>query len=157
GAVIIIYATVVGVMQTAHEGEFMGKKWGGIWVPIRTVLGIATLVPTASGFSAIQLVMMWVILQGVGAANFLWATTLGAIEIFGSPYAQADVNPPTNGLKSKLQDLFKALACDATAKISAKDPTNTPGGGYYCQATEGGGNNCSATYRLTGDVSEITF
>src|SRR5688500_1419300 len=44
GALIIIYVTVIGVMQTAHEGEFMGKKWNSIWVPLRTVLGIATLI-----------------------------------------------------------------------------------------------------------------
>src|SRR3990167_9445363 len=69
GAFVVVYVTVVGVMMTAHEGEFMGKKWNNIWIPIRTVLGIGALVPTASGYSGLQIIMMWVIIQGIGAAD----------------------------------------------------------------------------------------
>src|SRR5689334_9138292 len=53
GALIIVYTTIMGVMQTAHEGEFLGKKWHKLWTPLRMVFGIATLVPTSSGYSAI--------------------------------------------------------------------------------------------------------
>src|SRR5829696_5220696 len=67
-ALVVLYTTIVGVMQTAHEGEFMGKKWNNIWIPIRMVFGIAFLVPTGSGYSVLQMIMMWVIVQGIGAA-----------------------------------------------------------------------------------------
>src|SRR3990167_9040734 len=59
GALIVLYITVMGVIMTAHEGEFM-KKWNSLWTPIRAVGGIAALVPTSSGFSGIQIIMMWV-------------------------------------------------------------------------------------------------
>jgi hypothetical protein len=156
GVLIIIYVTVVGVMQTAHEGEFMGKKFDSLWVPIRTVIGIAALIPTVSGFSAIQIVMMWVILQGVGAANFLWATALGAIDVLGSPYAQSkvDINPPTGGIKPNLQTLFAALACEATSQITAKDPTGTAA--YYCQANPGD-SSCKPNYTINPDKTTINF
>ena len=74
--IVLTIGALVGVMLTAHEGEFMGKKWNNIWIPIRTVLGIGLLVPMGSGYSAIQIVMMWVILQGIGAANTVWNTAL---------------------------------------------------------------------------------
>ena len=69
---MLVYITIVGVIATAHEGEFMGKKWNNIWIPIRAVLGVALLVPTSAGFCGIQIIMMWVIVQGIGAADTLW-------------------------------------------------------------------------------------
>ena len=65
GVLVVTYTTVVGLFATAAEGEFLGKKWSGIWVPIRTVIGIAGLFPSSNGYCAIQVVLMWFILQGV--------------------------------------------------------------------------------------------
>jgi defect in organelle trafficking protein DotA len=72
GAFMIVYTTVVGLLATAHEGEFMGKKWSGLWVPLRSLFGIAALFPTASGYSGLQIAMMWIVIQGVGAADTVW-------------------------------------------------------------------------------------
>src|SRR3990167_7379311 len=49
GAFIIIYTTIMGVIMTAHEGEFMGKKFQSLWTPLRMVIGIAGLVPISGG------------------------------------------------------------------------------------------------------------
>lgn len=144
GAFIVLYTTVVGVMMTAHEGEFMGKKWNNIWIPIRTVFGIAALVPTGSGYSAIQIVVMWVIVQGIGLADMIWSTALSYINIAGSPYAQQIILRPSD-LKAPLENLFKALTCDATAHITKVDPekiafddaTKSKKGGYFCQINSG--------------------
>src|SRR5579863_7588548 len=76
GAFMIVYTTVVGLLATAHEGEFMGKKWSGLWVPLRSLIGIVALFPTTTGYSALQVIIMWCIVQGVGAANLLWTTVL---------------------------------------------------------------------------------
>src|SRR3990167_7189494 len=103
GALIVLYVTVVGVMLTAHEGEFMGKKWNNIWIPIRTVLGIGLLVPMGSGYSAIQIVMMWVILQGVGAANTVWNTALGYAANVGT---MKGITIPTTNSTSAIKALL---------------------------------------------------
>lgn len=63
---VVIYTTVVGLLKAAHEGEFMGRQGNSMWTPLKMVLGIASLVPVASGYSVIQLVMMYVIIQGGG-------------------------------------------------------------------------------------------
>src|SRR5436190_18227075 len=54
GVLMVVYITVIGVLATAHEGQFFGKDWSGLWVPIKTVLGIVALFPTGSGYSIIQ-------------------------------------------------------------------------------------------------------
>lgn len=130
-AILVVYTTVVGVMATAHEGEFMGKKWNNIWIPIRMVLGIAALVPLGSGgYSLIQYVMMWVLVQGIGAADTLWATALAAVQQNGSIFAKPTI--PIVGVSSTMSQLYAGLVCDATARINAKDPTGSNNGGYYC-------------------------
>jgi conjugal transfer/type IV secretion protein DotA/TraY len=40
GTLIVVYATVVGVLKTAVEGEFLGRQWNSLWIPLRMVLGI---------------------------------------------------------------------------------------------------------------------
>ncbi|MDR0776855.1 MAG: DotA/TraY family protein, partial [Azonexus sp.] len=72
GGVLLSYGLIVGTMQTAHDGELLGKKWSSMWVPIRTSVGTAFIVPIGPGYCVIQYVVMWMVLQGVGAANLIW-------------------------------------------------------------------------------------
>ncbi len=90
-AVIITYIFITSILNTAHEGEFLGRKWSSIWVPLRTVTGIGLLLPKASGYSMIQVLVMWVIVQGVGAADHLWKTTLDYLQQSGA-VVQAEQN-----------------------------------------------------------------
>jgi len=74
--IIIIYTTVVSIVNTAHQGQFLGKSFDSMWMPLRTIAGYALIIPTASGYSMIQIFMMWVVLQGVGAADTVWNTVI---------------------------------------------------------------------------------
>ena len=69
GIIILLYTLVISTVNTAQEGELMGRKWSSIWIPMRSVMGTGLLVPTASGYSLIQILVLWIIVQGVGAAN----------------------------------------------------------------------------------------
>lgn len=80
GAFVVAYTTIIGTMATAHDGEFLGKKMNSLWVPLRTVMGIVGLVPMGSGYCAIQVVMMWFIVQGIAAADSLWLTVVNVAE-----------------------------------------------------------------------------
>ncbi len=71
GIIFAGYTTFVGILNTAGEGEMLGKGWSSIWVPIRTVAGIGLLVPTGSGYCVVQVFMMWLLVQGIGAADTL--------------------------------------------------------------------------------------
>lgn len=134
-ALMIVYITIVGVMQTAHEGEFM-KKWHGLWTPIRVVLGIGALFPTGAGYSGLQLIMMWVIVQGIGAADTLWNVALSYTAIMGSPYATTTL--PSTGVSDTMKGVFTGLVCDATFREKGPNPDTTGTGNYYCNQNPGG-------------------
>ena len=70
---ILSYIGAISIIHTAHEGEVMGKKWSSIWIPLRSASGLLLLAPVpGSGFSLLQVTVMWIILNGVGAADKVW-------------------------------------------------------------------------------------
>lgn len=66
---IVSFVTVMGVINTANDGEAFGKNWSSLWTPVRIVSGAAVLLPTGSGYSFIQLIVMMFSLWAVGFAN----------------------------------------------------------------------------------------
>ena len=134
GAILVTQTTVVGLLKTATEGEFLGKQWSSMWVPFRMVLGITTLFPTAAGYSVLQIVLMWVIIQGVGAADSLWTVVLNYVNVFGSPYSTVSL-PTTVDVTQNLKTLFIDLTCESSAKANFPITYPTDSGQhsyYYC-------------------------
>lgn len=72
-SLIVSYVAVMGTVNTANEGEAMGRNWSSVWTPVRIVSGGAVLLPTTSGFSFIQLIVMMFALWGVGLANSIFS------------------------------------------------------------------------------------
>lgn len=70
GIFILMYSIVAGVTQTAHEGQFMGKRFSSVWLPIRLVNGVALLIPVWGGMAAAQKIVLWfAAAMGIGLAN----------------------------------------------------------------------------------------
>lgn len=84
GGIVIMYTLIVGTMNTAHEGEMLGHKWSSIWIPVRATFGLALLLPKASGYCLIQIFVMWVVVQGVGAADRIWNSALSYLNRGGT-------------------------------------------------------------------------
>lgn len=146
GAVILVYTTVVGLLATAHEGEFLGKRWGGagaIWLPIRMVLGVGLLFPGASGYSAIQIIVMWIIVQGIAAADTLWTATLNYISTTTSPFGTFSQN--TTQVQTAMESLFQVLVCQESARatnystITVAETKPVIEYKWYCSTPEKGG------------------
>ena len=99
GAIVLLYLTVVGIVNTAWDGEALGKKWASPWVVARTAFGFAMLAPLKTGYSGIQIFVLWVVLQGVGAANLVWNTAIdyfdtgGQVVAVNSLYAGQEKQP----------------------------------------------------------------
>ena len=72
--IVIMYTVVMSIINTAHQGEFLGKKYDSMWVPLRSILGVIVIIPTHSGYSIIQLMLMWTVMQGIGAADHVWTS-----------------------------------------------------------------------------------
>lgn len=92
GGIIIMYTLIVSTMNTAHEGQMLGQKWSSIWIPARSTLGLALLIPKASGYCLMQIFVMWVVTQGVGAADKVWEAALGYLNR-GGVIIQSQGNP----------------------------------------------------------------
>lgn len=79
GMLFVGYTTVKGTVDSAHDGEILGKKMSSIWIPLRTVGGTALLLPLGSGYSLIQIGILWLALQGVGVADAVWKAAIEQI------------------------------------------------------------------------------
>ncbi|MDP3562242.1 MAG: type IVB secretion system protein DotA [Legionellaceae bacterium] len=96
GGIVVMYTLIVGTMNTAHEGQMLGQKWSSIWIPVRSTIGLAFLIPKASGYCLMQIFIMWVVVQGVGAADKIWDATLDYLNRGGSIVkAQISANSTT--------------------------------------------------------------
>lgn len=120
GSIILGYTTIVGTLNTAHEGEFLGKKWSSIWIPIRSAIGIVLLLPRATGYSTLQVLVMWVIVQGVGLADSVWNTALDYLRNGGVLVQQALPVTNNTGLSSNIGQIFVSEACMATLQNSLR-------------------------------------
>lgn len=118
GLFVIVYTVIVGLLTTAHEGEFLGKKFHGLWTPLRMVIGIMALIPTPVGYSGLQVILMWVFIQGVGAADTLWNTTLAYVNANGF-YGPMTDSPSTlqGNVESHMKQLFQGLTCLASVNL----------------------------------------
>ncbi|EBQ8239909.1 hypothetical protein B5591_22605 [Salmonella enterica] len=72
GGILAGYTMLAGTLHTANDGEMLGKKWSSLWIPIRTTLGVSMIMPIKGGFCAIQLIVVWLAVQGVGLADQTW-------------------------------------------------------------------------------------
>jgi len=77
----IVFSWILGrgVLDTAHEGEFLGRNKSSMWIPVRVAGATALLLPKASGYCVLQIGIMWLVVQGVGAADQVWNAALNYI------------------------------------------------------------------------------
>ena len=123
GSLIVSYVAVVGVINTANDGESMGRNWSSLWTPVRIVAGGASLLPTASGFSFIQLFAMMLALWGAGLANTIYTkgVEFGILDPSGIVGA---TNAPGSytGLREFARQYTAASYCARSANLLYADP-----------------------------------
>lgn len=119
GIIIVVYTSVVGTMNTAQEGEVLGKQWHTVLIPARVGFGIYLLLPTAGGYNWIQITVMWFIIQGIGAANTLWSKVIQANEQGGNIHQDTREIDLRNAM-SAVRQIFTANVC---MHVLNSDPT----------------------------------
>lgn len=96
----ISYSAVSSTLGYSSDGGNAGGK-SNPWVPLRLATGATLLTPVASGYSLIQLIVLWAVIQGVGLANHMWYKQVDLLTS-GLP-AGLDKNVKVD-IKSKLMD-----------------------------------------------------
>ena len=80
---LISYTVFSSVMGAAQDGGAMQGGKVSPWVTIRIVSGTSLLLPTFNGYSGIQVMVMYAVVQGVGFANSAWSTALDYMQQTG--------------------------------------------------------------------------
>lgn len=118
GGIVVTYTLIVGTMNTSHEGQFLGQKWSSIWIPLRSTIGLALLIPKSSGYCLMQIFVMWLVVQGVGAADKIWNAALNYLNMGGVIIgAQSNANPTTSGSKSALETIATGASRILTGQV----------------------------------------
>lgn len=108
GTIIVSYIGIVSTINTAQEGQTMGRKWSSIWLPMRSMLGMLLMVPApGTGYSMIQVAILWAILQGIGAADQVWNMVLDYLNTGISASGSVTID---EGEKTNLKNSGKTLA-----------------------------------------------
>lgn len=148
GGLIAAYTLVVGTAQTAQDGELLGRQWSSMWVPIRTVLGVGLTVPVSGGYCVAQLLVGFLIAQGVGLADGVWNAYLTS---FATPQGMApksrlpNVTELATGiLVSQVCMLSYNEVMKEAQSISSGDMAATSLGAGTRAYGLGGGSECGA-------------
>lgn len=126
-SLIVTYVAVMGAVNTANDGEAMGKSWSAFATPLRIVAGGAVLLPTASGYSFIQMLVLMISLWGVGFANGMYkiGMTVGIMKPAGiveSSYVPGNYY----GMRQFAKDYLEVAYCARQANTIYKDPLGNP-------------------------------
>ena len=69
GGILLLFILGIGVTNSANDGEVFGRNWSPTWTSLRVVFGMGILMPSAAGYSFIQVFVLMISLWGVGLAN----------------------------------------------------------------------------------------
>lgn len=117
------YLLVKKLTQTAHDGNVFDSQKNTLWMPIRTVLGVAFIVPTANGWSLSQLVMLWAASSmGIGIANM---GSDAALEAFGQGTSMV-IQPTAPSTRTLATGLYENSLCmhSINAGLAAAQASN---------------------------------
>ncbi|MHA6860390.1 DotA/TraY family protein [Ralstonia pseudosolanacearum] len=101
GGILAGYTILAGTLNTAHDGEMLGKKFSSVWIPIRYSVGTALVLPVVGGgYCVMQALVMWLVVQGIGLADTVWSGFMS------NPTAAANTTVQTN--RNDMIDIAKA-------------------------------------------------
>lgn len=130
--VIAVWWMLVAVINTSHQGN-IGQRYGGPWSPLRIVFAIAFNAPAFSGFSALQVVILFFAGFGIWTANQTFAVASSYVSTVGGISA-ATVPGPKNAALA----LMQGAVCMTYA--------NGPGANDFRVLSAQGGDHVKLTY-----------
>lgn len=125
--ILFFWSLSVGLIQSAHEGEVMGKRWSSVWVPLRLLFVVSLMIPLNSfgGYNGAQAFVAFIVNGGTAVATKVWS--VGATQVItGVAPVSA---PPSDVGVNVVRGIYEAEACakslnDQYAKVALA--TGTP-------------------------------
>ena len=119
GGVLLAYTLIAGSMQTASDGEMLGKRWSSLWLPIRTSLGVAAILPAINGYAIIQAAVIWLAIQGIDIANQMTEKFLAQATTQNNTYTFSAAN-----IKPEIVSISKQLVMNSACVAAFDDDLN---------------------------------
>ena len=81
GGLLFTWSLMAGVLQSAHEGEVLGRRWSSLWAPLRVVFAVALLIPVPGlgGYNSVQAGVAWIVKGSTMMASELWGLGAGLL------------------------------------------------------------------------------
>lgn len=75
GGVMFLNNLATGTLQSAHEGEVMGRNWSSLWAPLRSIMAIALLIPLPNygGYNTAQVFTAFIVKNATTFATSVWS------------------------------------------------------------------------------------
>lgn len=128
GSLIVSYVAAMGTINTANDGEAMGKAWSSVWTPVRIVAGGAVLLPSASGYSFIQLLVLLMSLWSVGFASAAYraGVSFGILKTDSIVSSATVVAGESLGLREFAKQYLPVSYCARAVNAAYTDAGGTP-------------------------------
>ena len=110
GGLLFAWNATVGLLQTAHEGELLGRKWSSLWAPLRIVFAVGLLVPLPNlgGYNAAQAAIAYIVRGSTMTASFIWEKS--AELMLDHNVAMAVTLPSIP--RGLMEDMYAIAACE---------------------------------------------
>lgn len=121
------YGIVSGIVETAQQGQILGRRQSTVWMPIRLGLGFVGIVPVFAGFSPAQALIVVMTTLGIGMANAMYTGALGVMKSYGS-FMPVNLALPTGmgvNVKDMTHGLFRVAVCQDALEKHLRDTGST--------------------------------
>ena len=108
GGLLAAYTIFTGILNTAHEGEILGKRWSTAYLPLRIGLGSAVLLPVQNGVCLMQLIVVWIAMMGSALGNNVWSAF---INNFPAELNQSVIIAKSDGSQKSAVDMTRSWVC----------------------------------------------
>ncbi|KKB09193.1 DotA/TraY family protein [Devosia chinhatensis] len=113
GGLLFFYNVTAALLQTAHEGEVLGKRWNSLWGPIRVIVAVGLMmpVPNLGGYNTIQAGIGYVVRGSTALATLMWSSAVPALVTGDVQVIATSPSLPT----PIIAEIWKISACTALA------------------------------------------
>lgn len=158
-AVIAGYVMSMGAINTATDGEAFGKSWSAVWTPVRFITGGAVLLPSASGYSFIQMLVLMISLWSIGFASNLYSLgmSMGVLSPAGIVKSSGNVGGELYGLREFATQYVAVAYCARSTNLTFADPGAGTTPAVAADATMSGSATKWDKQSTSGLSTEYTF
>lgn len=98
---LLAYTLSFNLFNEISSGQPLAHQYD-IWTISRVVVGNSLLLPSYSGYSLIQIMVMQIVVYGVGLADSIWTAAINNVAVFGTGTTTSPIENETDYIKSIL-------------------------------------------------------